>query len=570
MHFNRHLFFALVFSGLVLANGTSAQDVSQAGAGAAPSVRVQTLENVQPFRVGTTRKTAITMPLGEWRGTDAATAKALLADVPEAGASPLLNALLAGVLISPAMPPKGADAQLASARLETIYRLGLLQSVVQIAERSPGGLSEPENAAIAAQAMLAMGQDERSCETASRLRSGREAIFWLKLRAFCLARSGKMAAARLTADLALEADPDDTDFLLALNRLLVKEPGTQPIHPGNVIELAIARAAGAAVDTSLAPLALQISSVNADNKETALGAVKRAVIANIEPANALAKAYLAFGAPETPVIPREDDFVTGDGDAAALETSRLQEVLASAGPMRAAGLYRLARQATAPSLRAEAIKTALADEHDFANYLAAARLYGPQIRRLQATPALADYAPVFMQALMAFGDYKAARTWAALISPNPAQTRLLALIQPQARLADKALPRSDAGQIKAQGMAYRDLMALSALGKPLSAPMRQFLFSHTSDAQEYAPCPPGALIALADGARAGAQAATIIRAAELLVDAGFEHSAPQCGGAVISALRQLHLDDVAQAAAVEMLLAARFQSPVDRHAHSAP
>ena len=595
------LWLAVVLAApLVLSKPASAQDVV-ASPGKAPApvpakapekgpekaldavpgkVQVQSLGAVEPFQVGARGNIAFAVSTRQWRAANARVAAQLISSLPEAGASPLLNQLVTSVLLSPSEPPPGgkADAALASLRLGSVYRMGQLEAVIDLAERSPGGLSDPENAAIATRAFLALGRDGRACETASRLKTGRAAVFWLKVRAFCQARRGHAAAAQLSADLAMEADPEDADFLLALNHMLNKD--TSPVQPINALELAMARFAGAPVKLDGAPLAL-VSAMARAPGATGIAAARRLGANGLLPTAALARLYLAWPEPEpekTPAEPPQEPAPPArEPGAAAADAPPPEEVpedkgvalLARAqeakGPARAALFYQSAVHSADARIKSDAIAGGLELEKTFAGFVFAARLYGPL---LQALPPDAVEAParrrLFAYALLAARRMGKAR---AFVPPDDADmTRLLAIFSgkplsamgtlggdSQDDMADKANDEAQARQI------YIDLMALSALHRPLQAAHRTFLFAWHGDAQDFAPCPAGARAAIREGAQMKSRAATMVRAALMLADSGFDQAAPECGAAVIGALDGLGYGRAARRGALEMMLGPRWR-----------
>ncbi len=565
----------------------AAPALTQDAAAEPGAVQVQRLEQVEPFQVGARTGIAFAMPVQQWRGSNAAIATALISDLPQAGASPVLNRLAASVLLSPSAPPAGGkgNGALTSLRLAGVYRLGALDAVIDLAERSPGGLSDPENAAIASRAFLALGREDKACETAARLQKGRGAVFWLKLRAFCLARQGKTAAAELSADLATEADPDDTDFLLALNRMLRKD--TSPVKPISALELAMARAAGAPVDLAEAPLALHSAMVHTKGLQGIAAARHVAQTGMLEP-QVLARLYLSWpGANAQPAaatastpasagngatadpgksgpdLTGPDQSGPDDGGAALL-----QQALEAQGDARAALLYQSAAKATDDTVRARAIAEALRHEGSFAGFLFSARLYAPLLQKLTPDDAQeGSLRTLFSYALLAAGRPKQARLFAqpGADAPDPAMARLFALDGTRPLALPKAADGDATSTAAATRLLYSDLMALGALGKPLAPPARQFLFTHVADTDEFAPCAAGARAAIRYGAARKVRAATVLRAALMLADSGFDQAAPECGAVAIRALARLGQGRAAHDAALEMMLGPRWRA-LD-HAH---
>ena len=89
MVFRRRLFA----TALLLAALGAAPVLAQQPQAAQTQVQVQSLARVEPFRVGARSGMAFAMPASQWRGSNAAVAKQLISDLPQAGASPLLIVL---------------------------------------------------------------------------------------------------------------------------------------------------------------------------------------------------------------------------------------------------------------------------------------------------------------------------------------------------------------------------------------------------------------------------------------------------------------------------------------------
>jgi hypothetical protein len=103
-------------------------------------------------------------------------------------------------------------------------------------------------------------------------------------------------------------------------------------------------------------------------------------------------------------------------------------------------------------------------------------------------------------------------------------------------------------------------MAFYGLGVPLTDGLRDFVFNYSADNEETAPCRSGAMVAIMDGARHKARAASFLRTALMLTDGGFDGIEPQCGGAVISAFKTMGYEDLARQAALEMMLGPRLRT----------
>ncbi|WP_309645429.1 hypothetical protein [Phenylobacterium sp.] len=139
-----------------------------------------------------------------WRGTAPATARAVILMLATKPLSPAGRGLAARVLATGATGPEGVgrDPALAGARVSALLALGAVSEASAILDRSSGLDRSPELARAAAEAALLADAPDRACAVAAQLATGRDDIYWLRLRAYCQARAGETGAAQLTYDLA--------------------------------------------------------------------------------------------------------------------------------------------------------------------------------------------------------------------------------------------------------------------------------------------------------------------------------------------------------------------------------
>ncbi|MBB3891751.1 hypothetical protein GGQ61_002479 [Phenylobacterium haematophilum] len=168
---------------------------------AQPAVEVTPLAAPDFFANGA-RDTGL--PADLWRGASVETARTVLPLIAVKPLSPAAAALARRVLATGANGPEGAgqDRDLAGVRIAALVAQGGVKDAGTILSRTSGLESNPAMAQAGAEAALLAGQDERACDIGERLASGREEIYWLRLRAYCLARDGQSDAARVTFDLA--------------------------------------------------------------------------------------------------------------------------------------------------------------------------------------------------------------------------------------------------------------------------------------------------------------------------------------------------------------------------------
>lgn len=144
------------------------------------------------------------LPAELWRGTPIETARVVLPVLAGRPLSPAAAAVARRVLATGATGPEGAigDEALVGARASALIALGDVGAAAKILERQPGLDRNPELARAAAEGALLAGDNARACALADGLGSGRDNVYWMRLRAFCQALAGKADAAQLTFDLA--------------------------------------------------------------------------------------------------------------------------------------------------------------------------------------------------------------------------------------------------------------------------------------------------------------------------------------------------------------------------------
>jgi len=112
-----------------------------------------------------------------------------------------------------------------------------------ILARAPGIDRNPELAHAAAESALLAGDDARACTVAQGLSSGRDEIYWLRLRTYCQAIGGHADQAQLTFDLA-QAQAKDAVFgrLMSAKMAGAGNPGAASLRNG--LDVALSRSLG--------------------------------------------------------------------------------------------------------------------------------------------------------------------------------------------------------------------------------------------------------------------------------------------------------------------------------------
>jgi len=504
---------------------------------AAAQVQVQPLAAPDLFSIGAGPSD---LPSDLWRGSSQALARAVISQVGDKPLSPSATALARHVLAAGANAPEGAgdDPELAAARARALFKLGDAAGAQAIAERTPSLAQKPALSQVAAEAALIRGQEDKACAIGDALTTGRDAAFWLRLRAFCQAKAGETAAAQLTLDLASQQGqaPDYARLMAAM--LAGTDAGAGALGDG--LDYALSRRVAAAwpqaLPTAPAPIIVVVAHDSTAPPDSRLAAAARA-------------ARLGFPAPEAYALiaPPPADVASANRPDAAGE----------------AALVALAGAASDPATKEAAVIALLARAADTPDFVALARLAAPAIAQLLAARTSLREPAVFAMASAAAGDLPSARAARSLVGtagPPPAPLDLAML---------DALIAAASGQPTAETVAALDMAAgsaggagasraaagvalLAALGAPLGPQVRFDLAN--------ADLGPGRLsagqrLALDAAARAGRMGDTALYAIKAAMDAGPAGPAPADRAALVQALGQAGLKADAQAMAVEGLLA---------------
>ena len=209
---------------------------------AQPAVEVAPLAAPDAFANGA-RDTGL--PADLWRGASVETARTVMPLLAARPLSPAAAALARRVLATGANGPEGAgqDRDLAAARIAALIAQGGIKDAGAILSRSSGLERNPAMAQAGAEAALLAGRDARACDIGEGLASGREDIYWLRLRAYCQVRDGQADAAYVTFDLAQGVARDATYGRLMGAKLAgAGNPGAASLRNG--LDYALSRSLG--------------------------------------------------------------------------------------------------------------------------------------------------------------------------------------------------------------------------------------------------------------------------------------------------------------------------------------
>jgi len=194
-------------------------------------VQAQDLHTLDLFSAG--RETGLGPDL--WRGSSADIARGVIPTLADKPLSPAAAALARRALATAATAPDGAgtDADLAAARVKALLALGDAPAVDAILDRTPNLANSAALSQIAAEAALITDQPDKACRIADVLATGREALYWLRLRPYCQARQGHARDAQLGLTIA-EQEGADADYARLMTVVIAKagNPGAASLRDG--------------------------------------------------------------------------------------------------------------------------------------------------------------------------------------------------------------------------------------------------------------------------------------------------------------------------------------------------
>ena len=366
--------FSATLSAVLAALGLQAAGAQEAGP--SDDIAVEALGTIHPLEVDAGGR----LPETVWSSGEAAALGAVFDALPppaQGWEQPAAARLALRALLSGGPPPDGLEDRFALADLRARRALaaGRPQPVLRLLERTPDiNQSEPMSR-IYAELAFAMGRTEAACRAADALLEGRDAPYWLRARAVCLAVEGGIPAAELTAELA-RAQAADPGFDAVFDAYTLDRPLDEGFAPATGLQLALA----------------------------ALAAPER----RLEVA-ADAPAWLARAAART-------------GPAISLPETlpeALEAAVALDGDARRAALGAILQQDLDRVIAAEALAIRLADAAEAGEFVEAASAYGAEVARLPITADTLAHGRLFVLAALAADDVVAAETWREALLDGP-------------------------------------------------------------------------------------------------------------------------------------------------------
>jgi hypothetical protein len=362
----------------------------QAGGTGSPNsgIAVQELGAIHPLEVDGGGR----LPETVWSSGDASALAALLDALPgvqrgwrnRAAARLALEALLSG-----GAPPEGLQSRyaLAEARAARALAVGRPAPVLRLLARTPQIHESQALSRLYAELAFALGETADACRTSDALLDGRDAPYWLRARAVCLAVAGNIPAAELTAELA-RAQAPNTGFDSVFDAFTLNRSVEDDFRPATGLQLALA----------------------------ALAEPQRRFTASDAAPAWLARAAARTGPPIS--LPRT-------------LPEALEAAVSMQGEERSAALAALMQQDLDRVIAAEALAVRLNDAAEIGVFTEIASAYGAEVARLPITGDTLAHGRVFVLAALAADDVVSAQAWRdALVAGPPAPVAERPVAQP--------------------------------------------------------------------------------------------------------------------------------------------
>lgn len=340
-------------------------------------IEVAELGAVDPFEVGVNS----VLPETVWISGHVGALNGALSVLPDRASAgwsnPAAARLALAALRTSGEPPRGGrdDFVLAAKRADRALSAGRAQLVYELMARTPRVNESDALSRVYAETALAMGRTQEACRAADALLEGRDAAYWLRLRASCLALDGAIPAAELTAELA-RAQAQTPAFDQVFDALTLNQPAPEDYRPRTALQLTLLEA--------LAPGVRLYPHEDAPN-------------------------WLHLAAERTgPTIALPETLPE------ALEAAVTME-----GAERAAALGALIGQDLDREIAAEALAIRLSDAAQQDLFMEAALTFGPEVASLPITENTLAHGVHFVLAALAADDLVAAERWREALLDGP-------------------------------------------------------------------------------------------------------------------------------------------------------
>jgi hypothetical protein len=362
------------------------------------------------FSTGTLNRASGALKPTLWQGSDGQTLEYLLAHLPSRPSTPSLGEVMRRTLLSPGPGPVGAAPSLGGKKLLALARAGFVDAARTVSSISTASRGDPWTGQADAVGSLLAGDIAAACRRNANLSSGRDEIFWVRLRVLCYAQANEIDAADLTLGvLRDQGSLDEADMAFLSAAVTGALPETLPAVQ-DALQYAIARKLGAPLSPGLL-------------READAGVlVAVAQDAALDPAIRIASAERAIGMGVMPV-----SILSGILQSVRFDVAEISNAAAAAheragDPVTDALLFQSVMAMSAPEFlrdKAQRIALVLSVADSFHRAYSMSLLYAEEIAALEGTIVSADEASRFALARMAVGDSVGAGQWlAAMVGAN--------------------------------------------------------------------------------------------------------------------------------------------------------
>jgi len=502
------------------------------------------LAPVDNASIGIVETVASGLPGDMWRGTDRGTAVQLIAALPGAPRSRILRDLQFRLLTTIANPPLGANPpgqDYVSTRIAKLSDMGEIEAVGQMTQAA-GPMSGDAAQRLNIENQLIAGDAKAACATPMAQNSPDP--FWTKLMIVCQVIAGQNAQAMLNVDLLRERGIADTGFFVAVDYALGTRSTKPPANIGtDTLSQALLRAvnpkAGGTLNNETTPAQLrQIAANIAAPLAQRIEAAERGEALGVIDPRQLLELYQA------------------GADAPGL----------SAPAKRRAQAVRDAVRASDVADKIKAMQAAFRAAEGSALFTTMARVLGEQLVKIfpehKTAPLSADTARSFL----ALNDFPRAVEWYYTLAGgstiDPQYETPTAALWPVMQLADSSssIPWEPGFMAKWQALNAKHprgpqrAAVLAALLPALGEPVDRGEFN-PPPATGFAAPPAAVLARLSQAAQQGRVAESVALAAQAAGETNLTALSPATLAAIVQALRQIGLPDVARRFAVEVALA---------------
>jgi len=368
------------------------------------------------FSSGTLDRAGGALPPTLWRGADPQILEYLLAQLPARLPAPSLGEAMKRTLLSPGSAPDAAAPSLGGKKLLALARAGFVDDARTVASLSTVGRGDPWTGQAEAVADLLDGDIVAACRRNANLKSGRDEIFWVKLRVLCYAQAGEGDAADLTLNILREqAGFSGVDEAYLTAAATGAAPKTPPAAE-TALQYAIAKKMGVPLAPGLLGRAdggvlVAIARDGGLDMATRIDAAERAAAMGVMAIDVLAG-----------IMNSANFDVTQISNAAVAAIERRRD------PLTDALLYQSIQEMNAPEFirdKAQRIAAALGVAGSFYRAYALSILYADEINALEGVIISPEEAVRFATARMAIGDSVGAGQWlSAMVGLNQSVSAL--------------------------------------------------------------------------------------------------------------------------------------------------